>query len=205
MAQYPRLSGKCVMYSIPRTVASLTSKDNYVLTRKATENTVDYILNQGGIKGDVVHFESIASYRNEGIFMFDGNTLVKLNFEIDDYGCVPPYFTPVEDNVPLLYWTDSIDHNSIVWVKTSTIRDNIIMKPKYGCIPGTDINRVYCIFTYNRRTYTIINSDDFDDVAMRNQILALNRVIGSDNIMQAFSVVSPICKLKNALFVGDEM
>jgi hypothetical protein len=38
------------------------------------------------------------------MYIYDGNLIINLCQDIDDYGSLPELFTPTEDNVPLDYW-----------------------------------------------------------------------------------------------------
>jgi len=64
--------------------------------------------------GDVINFEG--SYRNENRMIFDGEKLLKLYTEIDDYGSVPPQFKVGKIFSPE-HWLDAIDHNAIIFLE----------------------------------------------------------------------------------------
>jgi len=64
--------------------------------------------------GDVINFAG--SYRNENKMIFDGEKLLELYTEIDDYGSVPPQFKVGKIFKPY-HWLDTIDHNAIIFLE----------------------------------------------------------------------------------------
>ena len=42
--------------------------------------------------GDIIHFEQFGDYRNDGKCIFNGEEIIELDYEIDDYGSVPNNF-----------------------------------------------------------------------------------------------------------------
>lgn len=93
-----------------------------------------------GIKhGDVLHSITAdnANYRNSGKFMYyqkSNNSwdykVVKLYYEIDDYGSLPPQFT-LNDFPDANYFNQSIVHNRIRWIKFD-VDDIVEFKPNKG-------------------------------------------------------------------------
>jgi len=85
-----------------------------------------------GIKrGDVVHFEEFSDYRNEGKLIFDGEKLIELDTEYDDYGCVPKQFTVNEFGSH--HFIETIDHNYIVHLRAdSYVIDGMYIRAKVG-------------------------------------------------------------------------
>lgn len=77
-----------------------------------TKNPRADIIAAGAIKGDLVSFTN-RSYRNEGLWIFDGTDIVRIDDSIDDYGALPTEFT-INDGYPPTYWVDPrlviIDH-----------------------------------------------------------------------------------------------
>lgn len=69
---------------------------------------------EGIERGDVVHFSCFSDYRNMGKMMFDGEKLVHLDTEIDDYGVVPKEFTLAEFEPD--HWQETIAHNNYVFL-----------------------------------------------------------------------------------------
>lgn len=116
-------------------------------------------------------------YRNNDVRIYNGEEIVDLYDEIDDYGSLPSEFHIIENNIPIRYWYNidddsptkrGIDHNSIVWVKTSLIR------PYLSTINDDGI--IYMKFTYNNENYYIIF--DFDD---KPSLVTVNKFVSTLN------------------------
>ena len=76
-------------------------------------------------RGDTVILESEAGYRNNGIYMWNGNIVISLYTACDDYGSVPPEIEIADDNdFTADSWNNLVDHNNIVWFSTE-IRNRI--------------------------------------------------------------------------------
>lgn len=63
-------------------------------------------------KGDVIFLEFDIGYRNDGKVMFNGQELVDLAWDPDEYGNVPEEFQIGE--FPPLYWSEVIVHNNYI-------------------------------------------------------------------------------------------
>jgi len=70
-------------------------------------------------RGDIIDtvFED-RRYRNEGKYIFDGKNVIELDFEIDDYGAVPPQF----QDFAIGWWKDTIAHNNMQYLSTEFFR-----------------------------------------------------------------------------------
>lgn len=64
-------------------------------------------------RGDVVFIEDYLGYRNNGMMIFNGKRVIPLDSEPDDYGTVPKEFQVITE-FPIMYWCDTITHNSYV-------------------------------------------------------------------------------------------
>jgi hypothetical protein len=75
-------------------------------------------------RGDVVHFGN-DDYRNNNKMIFDGEKLVDLWTEADDYGSVPPDFVcgDAEGDFDIGDFEDIIDHNSINWLSKDKLKE----------------------------------------------------------------------------------
>ena len=73
-------------------------------------------------RGDIIHNLDMGEYRNDGKFIYDGNTLAYLDYSIDEYGSVPNSFHVLSE-FPLYYWDKHIAHNSIVHANVSDLID----------------------------------------------------------------------------------
>ncbi|MFS8159577.1 MAG: hypothetical protein ACMG6E_05075, partial [Candidatus Roizmanbacteria bacterium] len=65
-------------------------------------------------RGDVLHCVWVGDYRNLGKYLWDGKKVVSLDFDLDDYGSIPPQFSALE--FPLGYFSDAIENNRINWL-----------------------------------------------------------------------------------------
>ena len=193
----------CTTYTVPDSLISITEEESYSLPNQINKLAVRYVTKHKGTRGDLVYFESIPKYRNRGIFIFDGVKLCKLDTTIDDYGALPPQFTPIEEGLPVTYWADSIDYNYIIWIMTETIRDNIEKYPKEGTIPGTKVIGAYCTFKFNKVTYTVIFDDEGQNHTLDYKVDRMIKVIYSSIVKYPFTCKSDICTLKNAVFMID--
>lgn len=93
--------------------------DEGILEDEYLEAGLNYLrsINASIKYGDMVIFDKIAGYRNDGVAIYDGTKIVDLASEPDDYGNLPQQFKVLEapHYFPIDYWKDSIAHNSIVW------------------------------------------------------------------------------------------
>ncbi len=122
------------------------------------------------VKGDLIVFDDMAGYNNNGIVIFDGIEIIPLFKEIDREGSLPPEFRVIEDNVPISYWTDmdqllvqqdGIKHNTIVWFNHGLVRDQCLDNLQYGMADRYQFYIVFTTFNYNNNPYRIIF--DYED------------------------------------------
>jgi len=66
-------------------------------------------------KGDTICFGGRV-YRNDGVWIWDGNKIIELDNSIDDYGGVPRLFKVGKDYKPN-HWINIIEHNTIIWLE----------------------------------------------------------------------------------------
>jgi hypothetical protein len=65
-------------------------------------------------RGDLVVLAEAAGYRNDGKFIYDGERIVPLAFDADEYGHLPPAFLAITEFEPM-HWHSLICHNSYVY------------------------------------------------------------------------------------------
>ena len=94
-----------------------TDEDALLITEAISQNLDKLPL----LRGDVIYLGWMDDYRNSGKFLWDGEKVVNLNHNIDDYGSVSEEFTFPE--FPLNHFYSSIDHNHIIWVSDVTLRE----------------------------------------------------------------------------------
>lgn len=71
-------------------------------------------------------------YINNGIVMFDGERLINLSTDIDDYGYTPPYFRYPE--FPLDYFAAENGHNNIIWLSHYVCKAALEGKFSFGIL-----------------------------------------------------------------------
>ena len=129
-----------------------------------------------GVKrGDLICFTKNGvksrGYRNEGVWMWNGEKMVNLCTEVDDYGSVPPEFTVGKEFLPS-YWITKIHHNSIVWldhdlyekIEFVYIKEKIIgtiSEYDYKILVENNVNYIpsYLIFDNVKKHSLTVNND----------------------------------------------
>jgi len=166
---YPRKSGHCVKHKIANSKYItnkpssdqdvMISENHYINLNLATDEAKE--LFPDIVRGDLVVYTNFGEYRNTGVLIYDGVKLNDLFYGIDDYGSLPPEFTPIEEGVPLNYWCvdddNSIIHNSIVWVQFNTIGNLSVDRIVYTKTDSGDgiKYRMYIPFNYGGLIYRI--------------------------------------------------
>lgn len=125
-------------------------------------------------RGDIIK-NSNYSYRNEGVYIFDGENIINLDYYfIDDYGCVPKQFLSIEEFCPK-YWSDIIQHNKIIWINKSILKLINIDNLKCCKISKTTNSRKYYIvvfsifFDYGKKSYSLtVYQDNMDPYDIKN-------------------------------------
>ncbi len=74
-------------------------------------------------RGDVLHLSWGSTYRNDDKFLWDGEKVVLLDYENDDYGSVPKEFSFPEFRPD--YFSESIAHNNIVRLSDEKVNEVI--------------------------------------------------------------------------------
>jgi len=115
MESYPRKSGHCSSFDVSNYdyIKDLKSKDvdlevfwsEDVDYHNIFKQTLALLSDKNLIKGDLILFLG-DSYRNNGIAIYDGVNIIKLNYDYDDYGALPKCFTVITNDVPVDYWVD---------------------------------------------------------------------------------------------------
>jgi hypothetical protein len=103
-------------------------------------------------RGDVITIQR-NRYRNDGTVMWDGQKIVLLDYELDDYGYIPAEFSVITE-FPISYWNqDHIDHNDLVPFYheklKSEIINNFVHEPEfsyeeYGEYNSIGSSRIFC-------------------------------------------------------------
>lgn len=98
--------------SIPQNI----NIDDYLEKINNTKNVITHLTYNNIKRGDVVHFEAFGSYLNDGKLIWDGLKLIPLEATPDNYGTLPKEFLLEEFGNNKNYFSDSISHNSIVYI-----------------------------------------------------------------------------------------
>lgn len=117
-------------------------------------------------RGDVLHNEFEGDYRNDGRYIFDGNKLIQLGFDYDEYGHPPKEIVAFRDVDSRFY---SLAHNEYIYCDFSNITFNdiksIFKKSWYSEYYNHFFNyNIYIThFRYNDENFALIyNKDTFD-------------------------------------------
>ncbi len=111
-------------------------------------------------RGDIVAFYSLEdAYRNDGKAIFDGQDIVDLYYEEDDYGSIPPTFL-VGDEFPIMHWKDNIDHNNIVWINPVGREDQLL---DLSVIAGDTYHTTIVQFPLGTYTIRVDNTGEYGD------------------------------------------
>lgn len=68
----------------------------------------------GLIRGDLISNQGIG-YRNNGIFIYDGDKVTDLYYNEDDNGSISPEYKLITE-FPIGYWYSKIEHNDYGWI-----------------------------------------------------------------------------------------
>lgn len=155
---------KARLFVIPEEICNFGEDvKDFEITIMGQQKGLKYIKNdlkQRVYRGDVVHFECLGDYRNQGRYIFNGTKLGqldRLDYCVDDYGAIPKEFYVLSPNMgkiyPVDYWFNddkvpTIEHNSIVWIKSSDLKFTQIEHPKQ--------NGTFAFFTIDNIKYNII-------------------------------------------------
>ena len=113
-------------------------------------------------RGDLIQLEWL-QYRNDGSYLWDGNKVINLCYEYDDYGTVPPEFSFPE--FPFTYFEYRILHNNMVFLRED-LKCQILANITFGIlditknVQGSDKGVAYSSFTYNNETCIVLGYPD---------------------------------------------
>lgn len=123
------------------------------------KRTLALLSDKNLVKGDLILFCEEKRYRNEGVAIYDGENIIKLDYEYDEHGTLPKCFTVITNEAPIVYWVNyprkkGISHNSVVWFDHFSV--------KQQCIAGAKIEngRVIITFECQGKSYTIYDLTD---------------------------------------------
>jgi len=164
---FPRPTGHCAAFDVSHFLYDIPGVENEDSIDTVNDLVLNYIYdftNYKLVKGDLICFTGLNDYRNQGVNIFDGCEIITLDYNIDDYGALPPEpeFTVINNGVPIRYWENTendkgIDHNHLVWFDHRPV--------KQQCINNvTEIDDdLFTSFEYNDKTYKIYDHLSFFD------------------------------------------
>jgi hypothetical protein len=191
MREFPRSSGHCAAIDVSKFVENF---EDEISAEQLKNDVLDilYDFNYNLVRGDLICFEGLDSYRNDGVAIYDGCKIINLDHVIDDYGALPKEFTVINNEVPIDYWYNTennkgIDHNHLVWFDHTSVKkqciDNIIEEE----------GDLFTTFKYNNKIYTIITSkfdysdeikltkEKFDNILSTNDPLLFDGEFGDES------------------------
>ena len=117
-----------------------------------------YVLDQGANRGDIIYIGTKEGYRNENKYVFDGDKIIHLSYEPDEYGCIPYGFEILDDDLTFsaIYWLDVIAHNRIFRWDTKPYLDQLIKN--FEEIKANEETYSLRGKTFTRRTYIVQTS-----------------------------------------------
>ena len=125
-----------------------------------TDLIYPYIKEREILRGDILHFEWLGSYRNVGKAIWSGDHIIPLDHDLDDYGNLPKEFQFPE--FPLDHFYRSIAHNQIIWLSKESVNEairNFNEETQLSTISDTK-GKKYPVRVYTTRRYS---KDDFKD------------------------------------------
>lgn len=169
---FPRIEGHCAAYDFSKYEEFVDADE--ILMSGEDEMVAEFLgkakikleeLQLDIVRGDLICFEGIECYRNNGVCIFDGHNIINLNTDYDDYGCLPQKFTVINNNVPIHYWEHEeekrgIAHNSIIWFDQTEVKDQCLNNIVFGNTSP------YTTFKYANKDYIMEympTSDDLDE------------------------------------------
>lgn len=117
-------------------------------------------------KGDIIEVDKInnittSKYRNDFLYIYDGENIIELDTEFDEYGYIPSIFLTFTD-FPPGYWVNCISHNWIHHIKLY----NLDYKETYD-------NSMYCYsFNYRNNEWKIGSNNKL--IIDENTIISCN-------------------------------
>jgi hypothetical protein len=156
-------------------------------------------------RGDVVHFGN-DSYRNNDKLIFDGEKLIELWTDADDYGSVPPNFVCGDEpgDFDIGDFEDSIDHNTINWLSKQKLKEiELYIKNDkvYGKVTIQGKEWKICIDIHDDDTFSkLIPSWDVDLTSMAEPMKSHFRKLGLAQLVYYYGgmvVPDSFCCIKN--------
>jgi hypothetical protein len=209
-AGFPRKDGHCKSHDISiiikdlfkfeyKNFATMLYDSNHELHGIILRTILNKLIKTGVdlVRGDII-CDGLDGHENDGVCIFDGENIIPLCYDIDDYGSLPLDFTVIHDNVSIRYWETIYDerdnvivrgitHNSFVSfhlnsnIRIELIRnikrDNVKYFKRYGAICYDEDQEKEIIYTSlvlnNRKYYFVIISQENDNKIIINKFIDL--------------------------------
>ena len=186
---FPREGQHCKTHFIPKEVVA--PEDEVSVTPEERAAALEYLLESGAdlIFGDLVMFLSMCGYRDTGVCIVSEREIIELDSAIVNYGALHPHFQCITNGVSPNYWFDDnidrnpnafpnctnefeigISHNSIRWIDTRVVRDQLVQNIKVQRIfydqEGRCDYKILTSFVINNHKYVLdcVYDENSDDV-----------------------------------------
>lgn len=107
-------------------------------------------------RGDIIHFDSWSTYRNDGKVLWDGKKMILLADNIDDYGHVPRSIK-IEEFSHRDYFSKSITHNNLINIDGDNYR---IISIEKKIIEETKLYLYTVVHNTMTLKWVILSNDD---------------------------------------------
>jgi len=122
------------------------------------------------LRGDLVHVKEFGDYRNDGIFIWDGQKLLALDYKYDDYGAWSK-----EISFPGFDWNHYLwmnGHNNILWLSPEKVEEAIRnFDEEKQCTQLRDTYNTFTIPLHRYASSEKYSKKEFEDYVRRNPLL----------------------------------
>lgn len=96
-------------------------------------------------RGDMIYLQPELGYRNEGIYIYDGEKIQRLTADIIDYGHIPGEFEVITE-FPIHYWDGRNHHNDLVYFDVNSYFPDLTLEDIDGFPDENGLMRPYFYF-----------------------------------------------------------
>jgi hypothetical protein len=115
-------------------------------------------------RGDILVIKGIHDYRNEGLYFWNGTTVIEPETSYDDYGSIPKEFK-VGDEFHAQYWNVNdhiIDHNSAVYVRFDKSIADMVKSAAKDMKKTYDDKERMITFVFNRVKWCLVFNVEYE-------------------------------------------
>lgn len=214
---FPRLNNHCEAHDVSTIVSTIPNIEDLLTPYDYLDEEIDKILddvlliccdhNINLIYGDLICIAGLNNYQNEGVYIFNGCDIIRLNDKIDGYGALPEEFDII-DSVCINYWYNvnnlkGISHNHIVWLHLEKVRSqclnniNLIDEMTFTTFKYNDIiYKIYYVYEGVGKEYDHNDGNKFKNVLSEEDIIPLK-------IRDTFNLLYNIPE--NTLFFDEDL